>query len=57
MATRRIANKDSISVGISFGTALAMIASWSVNSSVLWAILHGFFSWFYVIYFGIKYHW
>lgn len=57
MATRRIANKDSISVGISFGTALAMISSWSVNGSILWAMLHGVFSWFYVIYFVIEYHW
>ena len=37
--------------GISFGTALAIAVSWSVNKSVLWAILHGLFSWFYVVYF------
>lgn len=39
--------------GITFGTALAIAISWSVNKSILWAILHGFFSWFYVIYFAI----
>ncbi|HUZ47615.1 MAG TPA: hypothetical protein VMW54_13340 [Terriglobia bacterium] len=41
--------------GISFGSALAMILSWSVNRSVLWAILHGIFSWLYVVYFVVRY--
>lgn len=36
--------------GISFGSALAMILSYSRNSSILWAIIHGILSWFYVIY-------
>jgi hypothetical protein len=35
--------------GITFGTALSIAISWSVNKSVLWAIFHGFLSWFYVI--------
>lgn len=38
--------------GMSFGSALAMVISWSVNKSILWAILHGVFSWFYVIYYA-----
>ena len=33
-----------------FGSALAMILSYTQNSSILWAILHGIFSWFYVLY-------
>jgi len=37
--------------GISFGSALAITISWSLHKSVLWAILHGIFSWFYVIYY------
>ena len=37
--------------GIGFGTVLAIAISWSVNHSVLWAIIHGFFGWFYVIYY------
>ena len=48
--------KKEISVtqtGISMGSALAIAISWSINKSVLWAILHGIFSWFYVIYFAI----
>lgn len=35
------------------GVALAMILSWSANSSILWAILHGYLSWAYVIYYAI----
>jgi hypothetical protein len=41
--------------GISFGSALAMILSWSINRSILWALLHGILSWLYVIYFVIRY--
>lgn len=39
--------------GISFGSALAIAISWSVNHSVIWAIIHGFFSWLYVLYYVI----
>ena len=41
--------------GIGFGTAMAITISWSMNHSILWAILHGIFGWLYVIYFAIKY--
>jgi|APSaa5957512535_1039671.scaffolds.fasta_scaffold577920_1 hypothetical protein len=36
-----------------FGSALAMIISYSQNTSIGWAILHGIFSWIYVIYHAI----
>ena len=39
--------------GISFGSALAIVISWSINHSVFWAIVHGIFSWFYVVYYLI----
>jgi len=39
------------SSGIGFGCALAIAISWSLHHSILWAILHGVFSWFYVIYY------
>ena len=39
--------------GIGFGTALAIAISWSVHQSILWAMLHGFFGWLYVIYFAL----
>ena len=41
-------------VGVGFGSALAITISWSANHSIPWAIVHGIFSWFYVIYYAIK---
>jgi hypothetical protein len=38
--------------GVGFGSALAMAISFHVNESIGWAILHGIFSWFYVIYYA-----
>ena len=38
--------------GVTMGTALAITISWSLHHSILWAIVHGFFSWLYVIYFA-----
>ena len=37
---------------LGFGSALAITISWSLHESILWAILHGFFSWFYVVYYA-----
>jgi hypothetical protein len=39
--------------GVGFGTILAIVCSWQRNRSILWAILAGIFSWFYVIYFAL----
>ena len=39
--------------GVSFGSALAIAISWSEHHSILWAIVQGFFSWLYVIYYAI----
>lgn len=39
--------------GIGMGSALAIAISWSLHKSILWAIVHGIFSWFYVIYYAI----
>lgn len=39
--------------GITFGSALAIAISWSVNKSILWAIIHGMLSWLYVIYYAL----
>jgi hypothetical protein len=40
--------------GISFGSALAITISWSINKSLLWAIIHGLFSWLYVVYYAAR---
>lgn len=45
----RNSGNEIVKYGVSFGTALAIAISWSENESVIWAILHGFLSWFYVI--------
>jgi hypothetical protein len=39
-------------VGVGFGTALAITISWSLNKSILWAIVHGILSWIYVFYYA-----
>ena len=39
--------------GISFGSALAIAISWSQHHSILWAIVHGFLSWLYVIWYAL----
>lgn len=45
---------SSVSSGSSlFGAALAITISWSINKSILWAIIHGICSWFYVIYYAL----
>lgn len=44
---------DTAAAGIGLGSAIAVTISWSLNQSILWAILHGVFSWFYVIYYAI----
>ena len=39
--------------GIGLGSAIADAVSWSLHKSILWAVIHGVLSWFYVIYFMI----
>ena len=38
--------------GIGLGSAIAVAISWSLNKSIVWAAIHGFFSWFYVLYYA-----
>lgn len=39
--------------GIGLGSAIAVAVSWSLHKSILWAIIHGVLSWFYVIYYVV----
>lgn len=39
--------------GFGLGSALAVAVSWSLHKSLLWAIIHGFFGWLYVIYYAL----
>lgn len=43
-----------VKAGASFGSALAIAISWSEHHSIIWAIIQGFLSWFYVIYYALK---
>lgn len=36
--------------GFGLGAMIAVAISWSVHKSILWAILHGFLGWIYVVY-------
>ncbi|WP_210009437.1 hypothetical protein [Aquirhabdus parva] len=41
------------STGFSLGVVIAVALSWSANHSILWAIIHGFLSWLYIIYYFV----
>ena len=41
--------------GITFGSCLAIVISYTAWNSILWAIVHGMLSWVYVIYYAIRY--
>ncbi len=46
-------SREIVKQGIGFGSALAIVISWSVHKSILWAIVQGIFGWFYVIYYAL----
>ncbi len=39
--------------GIGLGSAIAVAISWSLHKSIIWAIVQGFFGWFYVAYYAL----
>ncbi len=47
--------KKTVKSGITFGSALAMVISYTTWQSVGWAIFHGLLSWVDVIYFILRY--
>ncbi len=48
-------SREVVKKGISFGACLAMVISFTMWKSVLWAIIHGLLGWIYVVYYLIKY--
>ena len=48
-----VKTREVVKQGVGFGSALAIAISWSVNKSILWAIIHGILGWLYVIYFAL----
>jgi hypothetical protein len=53
MAQYSVVSENTAKAGIGLGTAIAVTISWSVNQSILWAIVHGILSWLYVIYYAL----
>ena len=53
--TRTTVVEKTVKTGITFGSALAMVISYTTWRSVGWAMIHGLMSWVYVIYFLLKY--
>ncbi len=47
------ASSDAARAGIGLGSAIAVAISWSLNQSIIWAAIHGFFGWFYVIFYAL----
>ncbi len=45
---------ESARAGITLGSALAITISWSRHKSIFLAIVHGFLSWLYVIYYWVS---
>jgi len=45
------ARNQAARAGIGLGSAIAVAVSWSLHKSILWAIVHGFLGWIYVIYY------
>lgn len=46
---------ETIQTGVGFGCALAIAISYTTNQSILWAIIHGIFSWLFVLYAALFY--
>lgn len=46
-----VIQREVVKSGVGFGSALAIVISYTAHNSVLWAIIHGVFSWLYVAYF------
>jgi hypothetical protein len=47
------ARNTATQAGIGLGSAIAVAISWSLHKSIIWAAIHGFFGWFYVIYYAL----
>jgi hypothetical protein len=52
---KKLLVKKTVRSGITFGSALAMVISYTAWHSIGWAIFHGLLSWAYVLYYIIRY--
>jgi len=42
-------------VGVNLGTVLAVVLSWDMSGSLLYAFFHGILGWLYVVYYAARY--
>jgi len=42
-----------VKFGLGYGAVAAMVLSYSVNKSILWMLIDGWFSWIYVLFFAL----
>lgn len=54
-SSKKVIVEKTVKSGVSFGSALAMVISYTAWKSIIWAIIHGIFGWFYVIYYIQRY--
>ena len=45
--------EKTVKSGVTFGSVLAMVISYTNWHSILWAIIHGLMGWIYVVYFAL----
>jgi hypothetical protein len=48
-----VTTQSAVNSGVGLGSVIAVVCSWHRNQSILWAILAGILSWFYVIYYAV----
>ena len=48
-----VVHREVVRQGVGFGSALAIVISWTANKSIAWAVIHGLFSWIYVLYYAL----
>jgi hypothetical protein len=53
MSRYRAVSASTAKAGIGLGSALAVAISWSLHKSIIWAAIHGFLSWLYVLYYAL----
>ena len=54
-SSKKVIVEKTVKSGVSFGSALAMVISYTAWKSIIWAIIHGLLSWIYVIYYILRY--
>ena len=54
-SSKKVIVEKTVKSGVSFGSALAMVISYTAWKSIIWAIIHGLLGWIYVIYYILRY--